>query len=145
MKNSITVSLGGKDSEYGKILLSNVMVTRKRNLIMGRTWRTLDIQTAVSILVIHLLALFAPFTFTWRALWAAYAATVLRGILGIGLSYHRNLAHHSFKLPRWLEYTFAYIGVLAFQVRFIYFFHACHQVEGYQESVSKSCFSYTVF
>ncbi|KAJ0785480.1 putative fatty acid desaturase domain, acyl-CoA desaturase [Helianthus annuus] len=115
MKNSITVSLGGKDSEYGKILLSNVMVTRKRNLIIGRTWRTLDIQTAVSILVIHLLALFAPFTFTWRALWAAYATSVLRGILGIGLSYHRNLAHHSFKLPRWLEYTFAYIGVLAFQ------------------------------
>ncbi|KAM0035124.1 putative acyl-CoA desaturase [Helianthus debilis subsp. tardiflorus] len=128
MKNMITLSQGGKDPEYGKILLSNVMVTRKRNLIMGRTWRTLDIEMVVSILFIHLLVLFAPFTFTWGALWAAYAAFVLRGILGIGLSYHRNLAHHSLKLPRWLEYTFAYIGVLAFQVRFIYFFHACRDI-----------------
>ncbi|MFS7910845.1 putative acyl-CoA desaturase [Helianthus anomalus] len=134
MKNMITVSQGGKDSEYGKILLSNVMVTKKRNLIMGRTWRNLDIETAVLILFIHLLVLFAPFTFTWGALWAAYATSVLRGILGIGLSYHRNLAHHSFKLPKWLEYTFAYIGVLAFQICFIFFFHACHQVEIYKES-----------
>ncbi|KAM0008757.1 putative fatty acid desaturase domain, acyl-CoA desaturase [Helianthus debilis subsp. tardiflorus] len=111
----ITVSGSLNDTEYGKILLSNVMVTRKKNLFMGRTWRTLDIQTSLGILVVHLLALFAPFTFTWGAFWAAFASYVLRGTFGITLSYHRNLAHHSVMLPKWLEYTFAYLGVLAFQ------------------------------
>ncbi|KAJ0939257.1 putative fatty acid desaturase domain, acyl-CoA desaturase [Helianthus annuus] len=114
MRNMITVS-HSKDSEYGNILLSNVMVTRKRNLFMGRTWRTIDIQIGVTILVVHLLALFAPFTFTWGAFWSSFAVYVLRGTFGITLSYHRNLAHHSVKLPKWLEYTFAYLGVLAFQ------------------------------
>ncbi|KAJ0603786.1 putative acyl-CoA desaturase [Helianthus annuus] len=36
------------------------------------------------------------------------------------LSYHRNLAHHSLKLPKWLEYTFAYFGVQAAQVLLLY-------------------------
>ncbi|KAJ0614675.1 putative acyl-CoA desaturase [Helianthus annuus] len=112
----ITVSGSLNDSEYGKILLSNVMVTRKKYIFMGRTWRTLDIQTSLGVLVVHLLALFAPFTFTWGAFWASFASYVLRGTFGITLSYHRNLAHHSVKLPKWLEYTFAYLGVLAFQI-----------------------------
>ncbi|KAM0008760.1 putative acyl-CoA desaturase [Helianthus debilis subsp. tardiflorus] len=115
MRNMITVSHSMKDSGYGNILLSNVMVTRKRNLFMGRTWRTVDIQIAITVLVVHLLALFEPFTFTWGAFWASFAGYVLRGTFGITLSYHRNLAHLNVKLPKWLEYTFAYLGVLAFQ------------------------------
>ncbi|KAI3670468.1 hypothetical protein L1987_87803 [Smallanthus sonchifolius] len=80
---------------------------------MGRTWRTLDIKMGVGILVVHLLALFAPFRFTWGAFFAGFTTYVLCGIFGITLSYHRILAHHSLKLPKWLEYTFAYLGVLA--------------------------------
>ncbi|XP_013639747.1 PREDICTED: probable lipid desaturase ADS3.2, chloroplastic [Brassica oleracea var. oleracea] len=38
----------------------------------------------------------------------------------ITLSYHRNLSHRSFDLPKWLEYLFAYGGVLAFQVLLSY-------------------------
>ncbi|XP_022010560.1 palmitoyl-monogalactosyldiacylglycerol delta-7 desaturase, chloroplastic [Helianthus annuus] len=114
MVNWITVSQGVKDSEYGKIVFSNVMVTRKRNHFI-RTWRTLDVKMALGILSVHLLALFAPFTFTWGAFWAAFTSYLFFGIFGITLSYHRNLAHHSLKLPKWLEYTFAYFGVLALQ------------------------------
>ncbi|KAK2651642.1 hypothetical protein Ddye_011498 [Dipteronia dyeriana] len=36
-------------------------------------------------------------------------------LLGITLSYHRNLSHRSFKLPKWLEYMCAYCGVQALQ------------------------------
>ncbi|KAJ6827802.1 palmitoyl-monogalactosyldiacylglycerol delta-7 desaturase, chloroplastic isoform X1 [Iris pallida] len=36
-------------------------------------------------------------------------------MLGITLSYHRHLSHRSFKLPKWLEYTFAYLGAQAGQ------------------------------
>ncbi|KAJ0938388.1 putative fatty acid desaturase domain, acyl-CoA desaturase [Helianthus annuus] len=115
MVNLITVSQGVNDTEYGKIVFSNVMVTRKRNLFMNRTWRILDVRMALGILAVHLLTLFAPFTFTWGAFWASFTTYVLCGIFGITLSYHRNLAHHSLKLPKWLEYTFAYFGVLALQ------------------------------
>ncbi|KAI3806890.1 hypothetical protein L1987_22808 [Smallanthus sonchifolius] len=98
MSNLITVSQGLKDSEHNKIMLSGVRVTRKRNLFMGRTWRTLDVKMGVGILAVHLLALFAPFTFTWGAFFAGFTNYVLCGIFGITLSYHRNLAHHSLKL-----------------------------------------------
>ncbi|KAI3773412.1 hypothetical protein L1987_47939 [Smallanthus sonchifolius] len=115
MRNLITLSHGVNESEYSKILFSNVLVTRKRNLFSGRKWRTIDIITGVTILSVHLLALFAPLTFTWGAFWTAICTYVLFGLFGITLSYHRNLAHRSFKLPKWLEYTFAYIGVLSMQ------------------------------
>ncbi|KAF5197169.1 Delta 9 desaturase protein [Thalictrum thalictroides] len=36
-------------------------------------------------------------------------------LFGINLSYHRNLSHRSFKLPKYLEYLFAYFGLLALQ------------------------------
>ncbi|KAM0034840.1 putative acyl-CoA desaturase [Helianthus debilis subsp. tardiflorus] len=81
---------------------------------MGRTWRSFDVKIAAWMLFVHLLALYAPFTFTWGAFSAAFTSSVLFGLFGITLSYHRNLAHHSFKLPKWLEYTFAYLGVLSF-------------------------------
>ena len=39
------------------------------------------------------------------------------GMFGITLSFHRQLSHKSFKTPKWLEYLFAYCGVLSVQVR----------------------------
>ncbi|CDO98157.1 unnamed protein product [Coffea canephora] len=63
----------------------------------------------------HFLSLFAPFTFNWGAFWIAVGLYVITGLLGITLSFHRNLSHRSFKLPKWLEYFFAYCGVQALQ------------------------------
>ncbi|KAL2463070.1 Palmitoyl-monogalactosyldiacylglycerol delta-7 desaturase [Forsythia ovata] len=40
---------------------------------------------------------------------------IITGLFGITLSYHRHLSHKSFKIPKWLEYIFAYCGVLAAQ------------------------------
>lgn len=118
MKNLVTVSNTVTESDYGKITLSDVMVTRKRNLFWGRKWRTVDIQIGLWILSLHLLALFAPFTFTWGAFCLAFSIWVLCGVFGVTLCYHRHLAHRSFNLPKWLEYMFAYLGVLSGQVRF---------------------------
>lgn len=94
-----------------QILLSDVVVKRRRRVYLGRKWNSLDIATAGVILFIHLLCLFAPFTFNWGAFWVAVALYVVTGLFGITLSFHRNLTHRSFKLPRWLEFFFAYCGV----------------------------------
>lgn len=120
----VTVSNGVKELEYGNIYLSNVVITRKRNLFWGRKWMAIDVKMSVGILAIHLLALFAPFTFTWGAFCAAFVTYVFCGLFGVTLTYHRILAHRSLKVPKWLEYIFAYLGVLSFQVH-LSFFHAC--------------------
>ncbi|PWA64636.1 fatty acid desaturase, type 1, core [Artemisia annua] len=111
----VTVSKGVKELEYGNIYLSNVVITRKRNLFWGRKWMAIDVKMSVGILAIHLLSLFAPFTFTWGAFWAAFVTYVFCGLFGVTLTYHRILAHRSLKVPKWLEYIFAYLGVLSFQ------------------------------
>ncbi|XP_050230932.1 palmitoyl-monogalactosyldiacylglycerol delta-7 desaturase, chloroplastic-like [Mercurialis annua] len=98
-----------------RILLSDVVVKRENNVFLGRKWSSLDIATAGVVLAMHLISLFAPFYFTWSAFWVGVGLYVITGLFGITLSYHRNLSHRSFKLPKWLEYVFAYCGVQALQ------------------------------
>ncbi|MCL7026688.1 hypothetical protein MKW94_009339 [Papaver nudicaule] len=61
----------------------------------------------------HLGLLFAPSYFSWDAFWVASILVILTGAVGISLSYHRNLCHKSFNLPKSLEYLFAYFGLHA--------------------------------
>ncbi|KAI7754705.1 hypothetical protein M8C21_009465, partial [Ambrosia artemisiifolia] len=98
-----------------EIKFSNVVVKITRNHFWERKWRPVDIQVASWVLFVHMLSLFAPFTFTWDAFRVAFIGYLLTGLVGITLSYHRLLAHHSLKLPKWLEYTCVYFGVLAAQ------------------------------
>ncbi|KAG5000860.1 hypothetical protein AAZX31_08G210100 [Glycine max] len=102
-------------SRHRKILLSEVEVKRERRVFFGRKWNSLDFGTAGIVLAMHLLCVFAPFHFNWPAFWVAVALYIVTGLFGITLSFHRNLSHRSFKLPKWLEYFFAYCGVLALQ------------------------------
>lgn len=96
-------------------------VTPRRRPIFRRKWTTIDKRSAGAFLVMHLLCLLAPFYFTWPAFWLAVVLYIITGLFGLTLSYHRHLTHKSFKLPKWLEYTFAYIGVHTFQVNHIYY------------------------
>ncbi|CAB4278291.1 unnamed protein product [Prunus armeniaca] len=80
----------------------------------GRKWNLLDIVTAAVFLTMHCLCVMAPFHFTWPAFWVAVALYVVTGV-GVTLSFHRHLAHRSFRIPKWLEYLFAYFGVLSVQ------------------------------
>ncbi|GAA0166358.1 hypothetical protein Leryth_003056 [Lithospermum erythrorhizon] len=104
-----------KDSNIGRTIPSDVVVKRKRNLFWDRKWSLFDIRRAVGVGLLHLLCVFAPFTFSWDAFFLAFGLYVITGLLGITLSFHRNLSHGSFKLPKWLEYLFAYCGLHALQ------------------------------
>ncbi|KAH0984041.1 hypothetical protein GBA52_011218 [Prunus armeniaca] len=81
---------------------------------MGRQWNFVDLATLAGLVYLHYLAVLAPFYFTWPAFRSAVALYYISGV-GVTLSFHRNLSHKSFKLPKWLEYFFAYCGVLSFQ------------------------------
>ncbi|KAI3506330.1 hypothetical protein L1887_28687 [Cichorium endivia] len=117
MKNllvSLSDSHGGKQSDLPEIPFSKMVVIGTRKHFWGRKWSMVDIQAASWFTVVHILALFAPFVFTSDAFWITFFGYILT-MLGITLSYHRLLSHHSLKLPKWLEYTCVYFGVLAAQ------------------------------
>lgn len=71
----------------------------------------------IGIVGIHLLALlaFVPWLFSWTGVILAVCGLYVFGTLGINLCYHRLLTHKGFVLPKWLEHTFAVIGVCCMQ------------------------------
>ncbi|CAN1285650.1 Palmitoyl-monogalactosyldiacylglycerol delta-7 desaturase, chloroplastic [Linum perenne] len=96
--------------------MSDVVVKGgQRKVFGGRKWNSMDISTAAVVVAMHLLALPAPLCFSWPAFWVAVWLYVVTGLFGITLSFHRHLSHRSFRIPKWLEYLFAYCGVHALQ------------------------------
>lgn len=82
---------------------------------MRPKWTNYDAGSLIYFTVVHALCLLAPARCTWATL-AVFGVTYFcTGCLGIALGYHRCLTHRSFKLPRWLEHSVAYLGVLASQ------------------------------
>nr|GEY95935.1 palmitoyl-monogalactosyldiacylglycerol delta-7 desaturase, chloroplastic [Tanacetum cinerariifolium] len=108
------VTVGAKGGSEGRILWSDVVV-RPKEVFRGRKWNVMDIVTASVMALMHLLCVFAPGTLSWGCLWLVFGLWIATGLFGITLSFHRNLTHKSFKLPKWAEYTFAYCGVQAIQ------------------------------
>ncbi|CAN1175512.1 Palmitoyl-monogalactosyldiacylglycerol delta-7 desaturase, chloroplastic [Linum perenne] len=81
-----------------------------------KKWNKWDKIALTTISSMHLLALMAPFCFSWSAVLVMVLLVHITGLLGINLSYHRNLSHKSFKFsPKWLEYMFAYFAAHALQ------------------------------
>jgi len=97
-----------------KVFLSDVHGVCKREPFK-REWNKTDYTYAGFLGGMHLLALAAPFTFSWPMVYLFLGSYFVSGCLGITLSYHRQLAHRSFQTPKWLEYILAYCGVLAVQ------------------------------
>jgi len=67
------------------------------------------------LLGIHLLALAAPFTFSWTGFTLFLVMVIVTGMLGITLGYHRLLTHQSFETPRGFKILVAALGCLAMQ------------------------------
>ncbi|GMI82036.1 hypothetical protein HRI_001872900 [Hibiscus trionum] len=81
-----------EEKSQGRIWFSNVVVQNRRQAFWKRNWTALDITPAGVILSMHLLALCAPFNFTWPAFWVA-AGLYLRDPID-WVSTHR--CHHQF-------------------------------------------------
>ncbi|CAH8358266.1 unnamed protein product [Eruca vesicaria subsp. sativa] len=97
-----------------RIPFSEVVVVRKRQAFWERSWSYWDVCRFLKVAGVHLLGFLAPFYFSWSAFRVFLWLLVINGIC-ITLCYHRNLSHRSFDLPKWLEYLFAYGGLLGFQ------------------------------
>jgi len=71
--------------------------------------------TLIALPVIHILALAAPFTFTWPGLIAFVVMSFVTGCLGITLCYHRLLSHRSFKTHKIVKYFLMLCGTLSLE------------------------------
>lgn len=80
------------------------------------TTKTLVPGSLASLLGIHLLALAAPFTFSWTGFTLFLVMVIATGMLGITLGYHRLLTHQSFETPGGFKVLVAVLGCLAMQV-----------------------------
>lgn len=72
-------------------------------------------DTIVAVVIFHLLAIAALFTFSWQNFAVLALFWWISGSLGIGLGYHRLLTHRSFQTSKWLEYFLTLCGTLALQ------------------------------
>ncbi len=72
-------------------------------------------DTIFFMVLFHILAVVALFSFSWQNLLAAGIFWWLSGSVGIGLGYHRLLTHRGFKVPKFVEYFMTACGTLALQ------------------------------
>jgi stearoyl-CoA desaturase (delta-9 desaturase) len=72
---------------------------------------------ALGVAFFHLLLplAFVPWLFSWTGLLLIPLGNYLFCSLGIGAGFHRLLTHRSYCCPRWLEHTFAVLGVCSLQ------------------------------
>ncbi|XP_010475336.1 PREDICTED: delta-9 desaturase-like 2 protein [Camelina sativa] len=103
----------GEAAKYDGSSQSKLERKEKRAFFL-RKWTQFDVEKASAVVVVHLLCLLAPFYFKWDAFLFGWILTMVTNIF-ITFSYHRNLTHRSFKLPKWLEYLSAYIALFALQ------------------------------
>ncbi|MCA1625557.1 MAG: fatty acid desaturase [Acidobacteria bacterium] len=71
--------------------------------------------TGTFVVVFHLMAIWALFTFSWQNLAAAVITWWIAGSWGIGMGYHRLLTHGGYKTPKWMEYFLTVCATLGLQ------------------------------
>jgi stearoyl-CoA desaturase (delta-9 desaturase) len=87
------------------------------NIIESKNARSGRVQkvTTIAVIVFHLMAVWALFTFSWQNLLAAAIIWWISNSWGIGMGYHRLLTHGGFKAPKFIEYFLTLCGTLALQ------------------------------
>jgi fatty-acid desaturase len=90
---------------------------------------------------VHVLALLAPWFFSWSALGVAILLHWLCGSIGICLGYHRLLTHRSLQVPKGLEYAIATIGAIALQGGPIFWVAGHRMHHAYTEDIDKDPYS----
>jgi sn-2 palmitoyl-lipid 9-desaturase len=75
--------------------------------------RGVDWPVVTWIAAVHVLALVAPFYFSWQGLVVCLALILITGSLGVCMGYHRCLTHGSFQTYRPIRWLLAFLGGLS--------------------------------
>ncbi len=71
--------------------------------------------TTAFMLLFHVGAVLALFSFTWKALAVTVLLWWIAGSLGVGMGFHRLLTHRGYKVPKWIEYFMTVCGTLSLE------------------------------
>ena len=74
---------------------------------------SVDLPIIIWISIVHILALIAPFYFSWPGLIICIILAFVTGSLGICMGYHRLLTHQSFKTYKPIRWLLAFLGGLS--------------------------------
>ncbi len=71
----------------------------------------------IPLAILHVAALlaFVPYFFSWEGLIVGVLGHFTFGMFGITIGYHRLLTHRGFTCPKWLEHSFAVMGMCNLQ------------------------------
>jgi fatty-acid desaturase len=75
---------------------------------LGMNW-----PIVIWIAIVHVLAIIAPFFFSWPALITCMILTFVTGSFGVCMGYHRLLTHQSFQTYRPIRWLLAFLGGLS--------------------------------
>jgi fatty-acid desaturase len=75
----------------------------------------MSVLTCVVLVVFHVMAIAAFWSFTWTNLLVAVALYGFAGGFGISMGYHRLHTHRGFKTYKWFEYFLAICGTLTLE------------------------------
>lgn len=98
-----------------KVLFSETFAKKKRNAFFNRKYESRDVLVIALLTVMHVGCLWAPATYSPAMVALALGLYFVTGCIGITFCYHRMLSHHSFVVPKWMEYAAAYCGVMTLQ------------------------------
>jgi len=87
----------------------------RNEIIKSNKNGSINWNTTIFMVIFHIGAIAALFTFSWTALFVALALWWVSGSLGIGIGFHRLLTHRGFKTPKFVEYFLTFCGTLALQ------------------------------
>ena len=82
------------------------MLEQKREIKWGN---------AIFLIITHAAAIAAFFFFSWPAVISAATLYWIAGSLGIGMGFHRLLAHRGYRVPKAVEYSLVLCGTLAIE------------------------------
>ena len=108
----------GVMTEYAGVGTTGASTPAQRlPLPAGTLRRRIAWVDAAGLATVHILALLAlvPWFFSWTGVILAMLGFYVFGGLGIALGFHRLLTHRGLVCPKWLEHTFAILGVCSLE------------------------------
>ncbi len=77
--------------------------------------KRLKVLQTIGVVFFHVGAIAAPFYFSWQGFWLFVLLVLITGQFGIGLGFHRLLAHKSFETTTFIRRLLVLCGTLALQ------------------------------
>ena len=93
----------------------NARIERGYAATLPTPGKRVDVRTSVAVIVMHAVALAAPWTFSWIGLLLFAILAYITLVFGLIIGYHRFFTHRSFETSAAVSCAFAVVGIFALE------------------------------